>query len=85
MADPSLIIRAPVLLSKAGTEDDSYFQLAFGFIPTFNLGSALGIENGFLRFALDAGLDPINFLSLDRKSTRLNSSHLKLSRMPSSA
>ena len=32
-------------------------------------------------------VDPKNFdeKSLDRKSTRLNSSHLKLSRMPSSA
>ena len=34
-----------------------------------------------------AALDPKEFLDcfLDRKSTRLNSSHLKLSRMPSSA
>ena len=28
---------------------------------------------------------PMGFYNVDRKSTRLNSSHLKLSRMPSSA
>ena len=34
---------------------------------------------------LAAVLGEVGFESLDRKSTRLNSSHLKLSRMPSSA
>ena len=40
------------------------------------------------RFALDAALPSdryFSFAAIDRKSTRLNSSHLRLSRMPSSA
>ena len=38
-----------------------------------------------LAFVAFSGLSPLALLLLDRKSTRLNSSHALLSRMPSSA
>ena len=38
-----------------------------------------------LEFPLDKDSDLTTFAGRDRKSTRLNSSHLRLSRMPSSA
>ena len=38
-----------------------------------------------LEVALNLGVDPRHADQIDRKSTRLNSSHLRLSRMPSSA
>ena len=39
----------------------------------------------FARAAEDAGADAISLVNTDRKSTRLNSSHTDISRMPSSA
>ena len=56
-------------------------------------GGALGASQVGVYEALhDAGIEPewvigtsIGAINADRKSTRLNSSHLRLSRMPSSA
>jgi len=36
------------------------FELAFGFIPTFNVGTALGVRDPVTRIAMDILLDPIN-------------------------
>ena len=44
-----------------------------------------GLIFGILRFLVMKLVDSYNILSIDRKSTRLNSSHLLVSRMPSSA
>ena len=40
-------------------EEPEVFELAFGFIPTINVGTALGVENDVGRIALDILLDPI--------------------------
>ena len=52
---------------------DGTIQFSFGYI---NLNS---------KEALDIPVGPDNFIEPDRKSTRLNSSHIQKSRMPSSA
>lgn len=39
-------------------EDGKAFELAFGFIPTFNVGTALGVDNAVARLAMDILLDP---------------------------
>ena len=53
-----------------------------GFAPAFECaGDACGPSFGVLKYAWDNK----NAHVLDRKSTRLNSSHIPLSRMPSSA
>ena len=48
-----------------------------------------GVAYGSLLFLISVGLSVtmglMNFINLDRKSTRLNSSHSLSSRMPSSA
>ena len=49
-------------------------------LQTIDLKKYYGTEPNITR-----ALDGVNFSVEDRKSTRLNSSHLKLSRMPSSA
>ena len=50
------------------------------------LSEKTGIEKGNLSAISNNKKNPtVETLSKDRKSTRLNSSHLKLSRMPSSA
>ena len=64
--------------------------MLIGFPVAFSLG-ALGLYCGF--YAIEMGWFPVNFLNnlplnifgIDRKSTRLNSSHVSESRMPSSA
>ena len=52
------------------------------FYATFFGGAPVKEKPGYVKFLPEWA--PVN-LALDRKSTRLNSSHLKLSRMPSSA
>jgi hypothetical protein len=54
------------IVHKAAVDPDEgdYFQLAFGFIPSGNLGSWLGIENPFGRLALDVLADPFNAVNL---------------------
>ena len=48
--------------------------------------SALGLKEGGVDYAMDANNDKLVSADMrDRKSTRLNSSHPRLSRMPSSA
>ena len=47
-------------------------------------GGAQGIGRGFAHALAEAGAD-VAIVDLDRKSTRLNSSHSQQSRMPSSA
>ena len=50
--------------------------------PDFEIRHVDGADRAALLPALSAGVDAI---LIDRKSTRLNSSHIPLSRMPSSA
>ena len=54
--------------------------------PKRNTQSLLFKRKRFCRFTV-AGVDEIDYkdVDTDRKSTRLNSSHIPLSRMPSSA
>ena len=49
-----------VAASQTQPEEAPLFDLAFGFIPQFNVGSALGVENDVARFAMDVLLDPFN-------------------------
>ena len=54
--------------------------------PAADVAGQLEFVLGRIDACLTAvGTDRTNILSLDRKSTRLNSSHIPLSRMPSSA
>jgi len=50
-------------LQGPSEEDEGFFDLAFGFIPTINVGTGLGIKNTFGRLALDILLDPITLVS----------------------
>ena len=56
--------------------------LAAGHKIVFNTGRPL---SGFLPILKELGLDREGCYAIDRKSTRLNSSHIEESRMPSSA
>ena len=52
-------------LIKAGEEADPerpVFELAFGFIPTLNIGNALGIENDVARITTNILADPFAWL-----------------------
>ena len=77
---------------QTGSTQATVRELAFGDACQFDGATLIQDTNG-LRAALgmDTGSVPIDFAKeqvlaiSDRKSTRLNSSHLKLSRMPSSA
>ena len=65
-------------------------NLAKGAHPAVLIGKDTRISGYMLEAALEAGLsaagvDVLLTGPIDRKSTRLNSSHLRLSRMPSSA
>ena len=64
-----------------------YFP-AFGFLATFlygrRMGSTLSVRDGG-RMGWLTGLMTFVVWVVDRKSTRLNSSHIQKSRMPSSA
>ena len=56
---------------------------AWDLIPFQDLADLMGIGSRTLDEQID--IDPIDHTRRDRKSTRLNSSHVKRSRMPSSA
>ena len=57
-----------------------------GSAITIGAGTLFGLPTGFIVVVLGANLGALcSFLLADRKSTRLNSSHLTQSRMPSSA
>ena len=62
-------------------EDENY--LAFLDIRPINPGHALVIPKKEIDYFFDVDDDLLG--GIDRKSTRLNSSHIPLSRMPSSA
>jgi hypothetical protein len=50
-------------LERPGAERRPLFEMAFGVIPSFNIGSQLGLE-GWGAFAADAVLDPFNAVPL---------------------
>ena len=69
-----------------------------GLMPVFqNIGQQQANQNAALQqqlqnnqaagqaFQQGSGMNPLALAAIDRKSTRLNSSHIPLSRMPSSA
>ena len=56
-----------------------------GSITTLNAFSKRTLTNDLLGAAIGGASTIVTGKQEDRKSTRLNSSHLKLSRMPSSA
>ena len=60
----------------------SSVKVNFTIATTFNSGNTFTAQ---LSDANGSFAAPVNLGSIDRKSTRLNSSHLRLSRMPSSA
>ena len=69
---------------SAFKNEDAFRQeliLAIILIPT---GILIG-ENGFQKALLVSSILAVLIVELDRKSTRLNSSHSQQSRMPSSA
>ena len=80
-----LVLGAPALaVAEADRALAPLYRLAAPIAVGYALYAvAIGVLNGRRRFALQAGFDA--GYAGDRKSTRLNSSHLKLSRMPSSA
>ena len=63
------------------------FTVIFLYPLFWNLMSAFKTNAEYLTdpYALPTALNLDNFVAADRKSTRLNSSHVALSRMPSSA
>ena len=69
-----------------GAMDCRYDGLAFmgGFLYAVNY-TAWRLEIYATRYTLNGWPQLLNSIDLDRKSTRLNSSHVKRSRMPSSA
>ena len=71
-----------VVDDRAGTTRDRLVAEAEWNGVTFDLVDTGGIEP---ITRADARADPLSLDSADRKSTRLNSSHERLSRMPSSA
>ena len=82
--------------SASGDEGDSYGWINYRFIregkvsPQFNpVGGEerfwLGPEGGPFSLYFKEGQEQVYDNWIDRKSTRLNSSHIPLSRMPSSA
>ena len=52
--------RASNLFGAPTTQETPLFEFAFGFLPTFNVGSALGVKDDFGRIAADILLDPIS-------------------------
>ena len=62
-------------LMQSGMPVPYAYQLRYGF----------GLAHAFINTLLYLDLDRTGFDYPDRKSTRLNSSHIPLSRMPSSA
>ena len=77
-----------VLMSRMQEEKD-FARIQPTFFTTSQAGEAapnFGVDAGTLQDAFDLeALAAQDVIITDRKSTRLNSSHLKLSRMPSSA
>ena len=77
---PSSIKSAPLLKQWVRLLDDGSFQIYSGKVE---LGQ--GISTALVKVACEElGIHP-DMVDLDRKSTRLNSSHVSESRMPSSA
>ena len=74
--------------ARASVESPLHATIAHGFL-TLSLVSVLArsaIVHQPLRMAINYGVNRVRFVSpVDRKSTRLNSSHIQKSRMPSSA
>ena len=88
------VLLSATLVQAGETKPAIVFDTGGKFDKSFNEGVANGAE----RFKKETGIAPIEFevtnhtqfeqaipVSLDRKSTRLNSSHSGESRMPSSA
>jgi acetyl-CoA acetyltransferase len=77
------------VLNNAGVGTRSFGQLGMTGIPVTNVELACASSSRGALLAADlisAGVyDCVMTIGVDRKSTRLNSSHLRLSRMPSSA
>ena len=66
---------------------DSLWVLIAGILVMFMQPGFMLVETGFTRSKNSVNIVMKNFMdfSVDRKSTRLNSSHSSVSRMPSSA
>ena len=61
-------------------------QLGDGVVRTIAMGASEGLKRGLTVESTGAPISvPVGQATLDRKSTRLNSSHSSVSRMPSSA
>ena len=54
-------------------------------MTVIRIGHSPDPDDAFMFYALTAGKVKAEGLEIDRKSTRLNSSHIQKSRMPSSA
>ena len=72
--DPKTTLASAV--SAATTNNDDVVYIASGHTESFTGAAAATLSKGGMRFV---------GLGVDRKSTRLNSSHVSESRMPSSA
>ena len=73
------------LLFGARQASLNFWLVSFTFLSLFGSGSGAGYNALHKALTLYATLNHQNSVHLDRKSTRLNSSHERLSRMPSSA
>ena len=82
--DKSIKGEVPPGVGVVFQEDASFPWLSVRDNIAFGLRHA-GQEAAAVRAQVDYAIDFMGLKELDRKSTRLNSSHLKLSRMPSSA
>ena len=79
-------LRRRVELQNSGLYDKTFVFIADAQALTDNMENPEKVRQNVIEVALDylaCGLDPAK--STDRKSTRLNSSHSRKSRMPSSA
>ena len=79
------LVNQPDIILFMATIGLTYFLIGFGELlfggePKIMISEQLGLPSGAVDFDILGGL-----VSLDRKSTRLNSSHTDISRMPSSA
>ena len=79
-AEPEVSEMAPMLRRRAGVLDRMALEVAYRC-----LGNRTGVPAIFCSRHGETSRSVDLLTDLDRKSTRLNSSHLKLSRMPSSA
>ena len=82
----ALVKRLKVLLEGGAKANKTRQELGLAVIEGIHLAQAwLASEDMVEIFTTESGMEQPEIAAVDRKSTRLNSSHTDISRMPSSA